>query len=562
MPTRHGGEILADQLLMQGVKRVFSVPGESFLAALDGLYGRNIENVVCRHEGAAAMMAEAHGKLTGQPGIVFATRGPGATNASSGVHVAMHDSTPMILFIGQVARAHRNRDAFQEIDFVRFFSPIAKSVAEIYRTDRIPEYVGRAFQLARTGRPGPVVLSLPEDMLHEVADVADRKSMDLPLQPASASNAALIADVISDSKRPLAIAGGSIWSIDASKNLGRFADAFKVPVATGFRRQDHLDNRHPCYIGDLSAGMNPALAERVVESECILVLGSRLGDIVTRGYELLDLPETGKTILHVHPDPEEPGRVWRANHSFAMPPGAILDELARLSPNSDRRRSTWLADCRREYENWRIPVKLPGAVQLSEIATWLSENLPETAILTNGAGNYAAFLHRHFQYKGYGTQVASTSGSMGYGFPAAISAKLQRPDDIVVCLAGDGCFQMTLGEFSTAIQQGAAVIVIVANNGMYGTIRMHQEMSFPDRVHGTSLINPDFAAFARAYGGHGETVTSTTEFPEAFERALDSGVPSIIELKLDPEAISTSASIDDLKKMRPHGVAALGRNSE
>ena len=550
MPMRHGGEILADQLLIQGVERVFSVPGESFLAALDGLFARDIENVVCRHEGAAAMMAEAHGKLTGQPGVVFATRGPGATNASSGVHVAMHDSTPMILFIGQVSRTHRNRDAFQEIDFVRFFSSIAKWAAEIGHTERIPEYVGRAFQVARTGRPGPVVLSLPEDMLHEAADIPDRASMTLPRQPAAASDAERIIEVIAESSRPLVIAGGSVWSSGAAKSLGRFAEALSLPVAVGFRRQDYLDNRHPCYIGDLTAGMNPGLADRVANSDCILVLGSRLGDMTTRGYELLNLPESGKTILHVHPDPTEPGRVWRADHSFATTPEAILGELAKLAPKQVHARSSWLAECRLDYENWLVPVELPGTVQLSEVVLWLSENLPESAIMTNGAGNYAAFLHRHFRYKRYGTQVGSTSGSMGYGFPAAIAAKLVHPGEIVVCLAGDGCFQMALGEFSTAVQHGAAVVVIVANNGIYGTIRMHQELKFPNRVSGTSLLNPDFAAFARAYGGHGETVTKTGDFPAAFGRALDSGVPSIIELKLDPEAISTGASISDLRKMQ------------
>ncbi len=546
--SQPGGKILVEQLLEFGVRRVFSLPGESFLAVLDALRGSGIQNVVCRHEGAVSMMAEAHGKLTGVPGIAFVTRGPGALNASHGVHVAMHDSTPMVLFIGQVKRGQRDRDAFQEVDYRRVFSPIAKWAAEIDQASRIPEYLSKAFAIACSSRPGPVVLSLPEDMLREEAAAAVCSRSAAPVQSVSETVAASAAEALGQASRPFVVVGGSRWSARASALLAEFAKRFSLPVAASFRRQDYFDNRHPNYAGDLTPGVNPKLAEAFRSSDCLLVLGSRLGDIATSGYELLDLPETGKSIIHVHPDPSEPGRVWRADMAIAAAPEAFLERIAEQDPPSlIGAGPDWLNGRRRDYLEWLKPKPLPGAVQLSEVVRWLSANLPDDAFVTNGAGNASAFLHRYFEYKNYGTQVASTSGSMGYGLPAAIAAKLECPERMSVCVTGDGCFQMTANEFSTACQFGANIIAVVANNGTFGTIRMHQERDYPGRVSGSDLSNPDFAALARAHGGHGETVRATSEFPDAFRRAAASGVPSVIELRLDLEAIMTEASLEELR---------------
>ena len=547
MRTQSGGDILVEQLAEFGVNRVFSVPGESFLAVLDALYGSGIQNIVCRHEGGAAMMAEAHGKLTHRPGVAFVTRGPGALNAAHGIHVAMHDSTPMLLFIGQVKREHRDRDAFQEVDFVRMFDPIAKWAAEISQTDRIPEYLSKAFRIACSSRPGPVVISLPEDMLHEQSKAVPCRRSATPIQATAKHDAEAVAKALEDAERPMTVVGGSVWSKTASADLARVAEKFALPVVSSFRRQDYLDNRHPNYVGDLTPGINPRLSEAVKSSDCLLIAGSRLGDIATVGYTLLDAPETGKTCIHVHPDPSEPGRLWHADISLAAAPGALFARLVELDPLPSAQRSNWLDRRIADYEEWLKPRPLPGAVQLSEVVAWLSKNLPEDAIITNGAGNTAAFLHRFFAYKTHGTQVASTSGSMGYGLPAAISAKLEHPDRTVVSGLGDGCFQMTINEFSTACQFGANIVVVVANNGSFATIRMHQERMFPDRVSGSDLQNPDFAALARSYGGQGEIVSSTDEFPSAFERACSSGAPSIIELKLDLAAITTEFSIEELR---------------
>ncbi len=547
MPARHGGKILADQLIIHGCRRVFSVPGESFLPLLDGLHGSPIRNIVCRHEGGASMMAEASAKLTGMPGVAMVTRGPGATNASCGVHIARHDSTPMLLLIGQVPRDHRYRSSFQEMDFEKFFDPITKWAAEIPSAERIPEFIARAYHVARTGRPGPVALSLPEDMLHDVRDIADGTPRRVPVQAISRTDIDAIIELLSSVRRPLVVAGGSHWSQDAACNLGKFSGEFGLPVAAGFRRQDHIDNRHPNYCGDLSAGMNPALAEIVRRSDCLLLLGTRFGDIETRGYTLLDVVKADKQIVHVHPDPGAPGRIWDTAVPIAAPPALVIEALASQTRKKEPRDPAWLERCRSAYRQWIKPVDLPGNVRMSDVVTWLSENLDEQDIVTNGAGNYAAFLHRHFRFKQFGTHIGSTSGSMGYGLPASIAAKLEHPRCTVVCMAGDGCLQMTMNEFSTAVQFGAGIIVIVANNGVYGTIRMHQERHFPGRVSGTDLHNPDFSAIARAHGGHGETVTEIAEFPGAFGRAVSSGKPAIIDLKLDPAAISTSETLQDLQ---------------
>jgi len=540
---RHGGQILADQLKLHGVRRVFSVPGESFLAALDGLYESGIDNIVCRHEGGAAMMAEAYGKMTGTPGIAFVTRGPGATNASAGIHIARQDSTPMILFVGQIDRSHRDREAFQEINYREVFGGLAKWATEIDQTERLPEYIRRAFAVATSGRPGPVVLALPEDMLSAMADVADEAPATRPAAPDRSGQARAALDWLAEAERPLVVVGGPHWSATAAADLATFAGRENVPVALAFRRQDYLDNRHPSYAGDLNVGINPKLAKRMREADRLLVIGSRLGDIATQGYTLFDSPGVRPKIAHIHADADEIGRVFSPDFSAVSDGPSFVAALAALN-GTGKDWSDWTASARADYLGWAKTFPSPGDVKQEEVIAWLSANLPEDAIVTNGAGNYAAWLHRYFIYKGYGTQLAPTSGSMGYGFPAAVSASLENPEKTVVCLAGDGCFQMTLNEMSTAKQYGATPIVVVVNNGRYGTIRMHQEKHYPGRVSGTMLQNPDFAALARAYGGHGETMLRTEEFAGAFARAKASNLPAVIELVVDEQALGTSLTLD------------------
>ncbi len=546
---RHGGQILVDQLRLNGVRRVFSVPGESFLAALDGLHASGIENIVCRQEGGAAMMAEAHGKLTGAPGVLFVTRGPGATNAASGLHVARQDSTPMVVFVGQIARGHRDREAFQELDYRGVFGGVVKWAAEVDQTERLPEYISRAFHLAVSGRPGPVLLALPEDMLSARADVPDipppAPRVDGPVQTAADA----VLDRLLAAERPLVVAGGPLWSQQAADDLRHVAEGLDLPVAVSFRRQAHMDNASPCYAGDLGVGANPRLALRLREADCVLALGTRFGDVVTGGYEWIDPARPGMTFLHVHADPDELGRVYRPDLAVNLAAPALLAELARRPLERQAKWADWRHAAREDYHAWQVPKPTPGAVRLEQVIGHLAEVLPEDAIVTNGAGNYAAFLHRYYRFRRHGTQLAPTSGSMGYGFPAAIAASLEHPDREVVCLAGDGCFQMTLNEMSTAIQHGAAPIVIVANNGRYGTIRMHQERHYPGRVSGTDLANPDFAALARAYGGEGIVVTDGAAFPAALEAARMSHKLTVIELRLDPEMLSTGQSLTEMRAL-------------
>ena len=547
MALRHGGHILVDQLKVNGIKRVFSVPGESFLAALDGLYNSGIENIVCRQEGGAAMMAEADAKITSSPGVVFVTRGPGATNASSGIHIAMQDSTPLIVFVGQVPLAHRDREAFQEIDYERFFSPIAKWVAEVKDLKRLPEYISRAFQVSQGGRPGPVIISLPEDILSGVCEVPDRPRVVLGQQFTSDSEVKKIEKAIIKAERPLVIAGGTGWSKEAVKNLGVFVKNFNLPVATTFRRQHLMDNRHDCYIGDLGTGMNPALAKTVKESDLIIAIGTRLGEIATGGYELIDPKKPEQKIIHIHKDPNELGHVYQPTLSVLSSTENILNQFIDLPKLVNPEWSARTNEVRNNYLNWITPKETPGPVKLEKIIEWLSNNLPEDSIVTNGAGNYAAFLHRYFVFKEYPTAIGPTSGSMGYGFPASIAAKLRFPDKTVICLAGDGCFQMTLNEMSTAAHNKLAIIVIVVNNGKYATIRMHQEKHYPGRVSGTEIHNPDFAALAKAYGGFGVKVQKTEDFVAAYDQAVASGLLSVIELKIDDEVLSTSQTVSEVR---------------
>jgi acetolactate synthase I/II/III large subunit len=540
MAMRHGGKILTDQLAINGVRRVFSVPGESFLAALDGLYDHHIQNIVCRQEGGAAMMAEAHGKLTGRPGVVFVTRGPGATNAASGLHVAMQDSTPMVVFVGQVALADRDRGAFQEVDYRRFFSPLVKWVAEVETTARLPEYIARAFQVAQSGRPGPVVLALPEDVLSAMADVPDLA----PARPATAvvdpARAHALLDRLLAHDRPMIVAGGPGWGAEAQADLEALATATGLPVAVTFRRQDYIDNAHPGYIGDLGVGMNPKLAQRLRAADALLILGARMGETATNGYTLIDPAAPAKTILHIHPDPDEIGTVYQPSDSLVA---TAPDVLAALRGHAGKiRDGEWTAQARADYEGWQVPQDTPGAVKMEQVVRHVSDRYAGRAILTNGAGNYAAFVHRYARYHGYRSQLAPTSGSMGYGLPAAIAAKLEHPDRKVICFAGDGCLQMTLQELSTARQFGVDITVLIANNGRYGTIRMHQENHYPGRVSGTELFNPDYVQLAAAYGGKGHLITAMDQLGSALD-AADQGGLHLIDLRLDPTMLSTTRSL-------------------
>lgn len=541
--TQHGGKLLTACLQAQGVERVFCIPGESYLAALDGLHDAEIDVVVARQEGGAAMMAEATGKLTGKPGVAFVTRGPGATNASAGVHVAFQDSTPMVLFIGQVASDQRDREAFQEVDYRAMFGPLAKWVAEIDRADRIPEYVSRAFHVAQSGRPGPVVLALPEDMLSGPAAGRAVSAAVLPSGSASEADVRDVAARLAAAARPMIIVGGAGWSAEASQALGAVAKRMGLPVGASFRCQDYLDNRHACYIGDVGIGINPKLAERVKQADVILSLGARLGEITTSGYTLLTPPVPKQDLIHVFPDASELGRVYRPTLPVLACPGVFIRQLADVAPQLSS--GGWLTQARADYEAWQIPQETPGALKLERVIAHLNEVLPDDAIVTNGAGNYAAWLHRYYRYRGWRTQLAPTSGSMGYGLPAAIAAKLQHREREVICLAGDGCFQMVSQEFGTAAQQEAAIVVLIADNGMYGTIRMHQQRNYPHRPSGTALRNPDFAALARAYGGFGATVSSDAIFPDALAEARRSGLPAILHLKMDPKALSPKLLLED-----------------
>lgn len=542
--SQHGGALLTACLQSQGVERVFCIPGESYLAALDGLYDADIDVIIARQEGGAAMMAEATGKLTGKPGVAFVTRGPGATNASSGVHIAFQDSTPMVLFIGQVASNQKDREAFQEVDYRAMFGPLAKWVAEIDRADRIPEYVSRAFHVAQSGRPGPVVLALPEDMLSGLAPGCAAPSASLPSGHGSQSDVQAVLSLLAEAQRPLVIAGGSGWDAQSAKALGALAKRMGLPVGVSFRCQDYLDNRHPNYAGDVGIGINPALAQHVRDADVILALGARLGEITTSGYTLLTSPVPSQKLIHVYPDASELGRVYRADLPVVAKPGLFVQQLADAAPSRDG--GEWLASARANYEAWQIPQETPGLLKMEQVIAHLNEALPDDAIVTNGAGNYAAWLHRYYRYRGWRTQLAPTSGSMGYGLPAAIAAKLHHPDRDVICLAGDGCFQMVSQELGTAAQYGAAVVTLIADNGLYGTIRMHQQKTYPRRPSGTDLKNPDFAALARAYGGFGTTVTSDAEFPQALAAARAAGVPAVLHLKMDPSALSPKLTLEKL----------------
>ena len=545
---RTGGQILIDQLRIHGVERVFCVPGESYLAALDAFVDvPEIQVVTARQEGGAAIMAEAHGKLTGAPGVCFVTRGPGATNASAGLHIGFQDSTPMILFVGQVARATSDREAFQEIDYRRMYGQMAKWVGQIEDPERIPEMVSRAFHTAVNGRPGPVVLALPEDMLVQRAGVGDaRRFQEMQPAPPPADMARLRA-LLLQAERPMALLGGGGWDRQAVAGFEAFAEAFDLPTAVSFRCQAYFDNRLDRYAGHAGVATDPALNERIAAADLLLVAGARLGEATTGGYTIVRPPVPAQTLIHVHPGAEELGRVYQPALGINAGMKHFAAEAAALDAPDSVPWGAWRQAARDDYLAFLRPHPVPGDIQTGEIVAWLSDRLPEDAILCNGAGNYNSWLHRNFVFKGYRTQIGATSGSMGYGTPAAIAASLAEPERIVVNWTGDGCFLMHGQELATAMQYGAKVVNIVVNNSMLGSIRIHQERDYPTRVSATALRNPDFVALAEAYGLHGETVRTTDEFAPAFERCLAAGRSSLIDLQVSPDAGSTSRSISQIR---------------
>ena len=547
--TRTGGEILVDQLVVHGVTHAFCVPGESYLAALDAFYDRQVKLTICRHESAAAIAAEAIGKVTGRPGICFVTRGPGATNASAGIHIAQQDSSPMIVFVGQVGRSMRERDAFQELDYRAVFGSMAKWATEIDDPARIPEIVARAFHVACQGRPGPVVIALPEDMLTERVVVPDAKAFEPAETWPGLSEMSRLQKMLWAAKRPVAIIGGSRWSEQATAALMRFAERFALPVATTFRRGHLFDALHACYAGDLGIGPNPKLLARIKGADLVLLIGSRLGEMPSQSYTLFDIPEPQTDLVHVHPDPDELGRVYHPALAINASPTAFCSALEGLQPPNDIPWHGASDTAHADYLAWTgKATPQPGGVNLGEIMVWLREKLTADDIVTLGAGNYAGWVHRFYYVRQYGGLVGATSGSMGYSLPAALAMQILHPQRTVVSMTGDGDFLMTGQDFATAVQYKLPVIVVIYDNGQYGTIRMHQEREYPGRVIATQLHNPDFVAYAQAFGGFGVKVEKTADFPAAFEAARKSGKPAIIQLKVDPEAITPTLSLTQIRE--------------
>jgi acetolactate synthase-1/2/3 large subunit len=547
--ARTGGQLLVDALKIHGVDLAFGVPGESFLAVLDALHDAQdqLRFIICRQEGGAAYMAEAYGKLTGRPGICFVTRGPGATNAAIGVHVARQDSTPLILFIGQVGNEFVEREAFQEIDYRRMYGQMAKWVAQIDRADRVPEYVSRAFHTAVSGRPGPVVLALPEDMLTETATVSDTGRYRRIAAHPGAADMRKLREMLARSKRPFVILGGGDWNAGACADFRAYAEANSLPVGTAFRRQDLYDNRLPNFAGDVGIGICPALAERIKSADLLLAVGPRLDEMTTGGYTLIDVPRPKQKFVHVHPGAEELGRIYQADLAIHSGMPEFSSAARELEPVDSSAWKEWTAAARADYEGWLKPGPGAGALDLGQVMVFLRKRLPPATIVTNGAGNFAGWVHRYYQYTGFRTELAPIAGSMGYGVPSGVAASLVHPDRPVISFCGDGDFLMNGQELATAAQYDLKTVFIVVNNGMYGTIRMHQEREYPGRVSGTALRNPDFAALARAYGLHGETVAKTDDFPAAFERALQARTASLIELRVDPEAITTRTTLSAIR---------------
>jgi acetolactate synthase I/II/III large subunit len=552
---RTAAEVLVDQLRLHGVHHVFCVPGESYLAVLDAFHDSDLAITVCRQEGGACMMAEAIGKVTGRPGVCFVTRGPGATNASHGIHIARQDSTPLVMFVGQVARDMREREAFQELDYAAVFGSMTKWATEIDDPARVPEIVSRAFHTAANGRPGPVVVAIPEDMLIERVAVADAPPFTLIETSPGPAEMVKFAQLLGAARAPIMLLGGSRWSQSACDAVGRFAQKYALPVCTTFRRGHLFDALHPCYAGDVGIGPNPKLIERIKSADLVVLIGGRMGEIPSQSYTLFDIPGPQTTLVHVHPGAEELGRVYSPHLPIHATPTAFAAALERLDlPQGFRGEA---AAAHAEYLAWtEKPTEQPGGVNLGAIMVWLRDNLPADAILCNGAGNYAAWIHRFFRFRRFGQHVAPASGSMGFGVPAAVAMKRLHPDRTVVCIAGDGDFLMNGQEFATAVQYNLPFIIVIADNGLYGTIRMHQEREYPGRISATELRNPDFPAYARAFGGFGASIERTEDFAATFKEAQASGKPAIIRLKIDPEAITPAMT---LAKIRAKALAEKNR---
>jgi acetolactate synthase-1/2/3 large subunit len=546
--TRTGGQILVDQLRLHGIELAFGVPGESYLAVLDALHDADLRLVVTRHEAGASNMAEAYGKLTGRPGVCLVTRGPGATHASVGVHTAFQDSTPMLMLVGQVARGTAGREGFQELDYRQVFAPVAKWATQIDTADRIPEIVARAVAVATSGRPGPVVIALPEDMLIERADVPDAA----PHRPVAASPGAAelgqLCDLLERARRPVIMVGEGGWTAQAGTDVIAFAEANGVPVVASFRCQDYVDNHSPVYAGHAGLAMDPALARRIKEADVLIAVGGRLGEIPTNGYTLLRPPVPSQALVHVHPDPDELGAVYQPELGIVSGLPAFAAAARGMRPATNPARDDLAAQARAEYlRNLSEHRDLPGALQLADVMSVLRERLPPEAIVTCGAGNFTVWAHRYYEFERYPTQLAPRSGAMGYGVPAAVAAKAVHPDRPVVCLTGDGDFLMTGQELATAVQERLGVVFLVVNNGMYGTIRMHQERRYPGRVFATDLVNPDFVAYARAFGAHGSLVERSDDFADALEAALEARGPALIELRVHPEAITPRQTLAEIR---------------
>ena len=542
--TRSGGQVLVDQMVLHGTELAFGVPGESYLAVLDALHDAPLRFVSTRHEAGAANMAEAYGKLTGRPGVCMVTRGPGATHASVGVHTAFQDSTPMLLLVGQVARGTIGREGFQEVDYRAAFGPIAKWATQVDDAARLPEILARAFWVACSGRPGPVVIALPEDVLSEQVDVPDAVRAPVASAAPAAEDVARLGELLAGAQRPLVIVGEGGWTAQAGADVAAWAAATGVPVATSFRCQDYVDNDCPAYAGHAAIGMAPALSRRIAEADVLVALGGRLGDIPSAGYTLLDIPGPRQRLVHVHPDPDELGAVYQPELAIVAGLERFAAALAgvELAPREDG------AAAHAEYlANLAEARELPGPVQMAGVMGALRERLGPDAILTCGAGNFTVWAHRYYAFHRYPTQLAPRSGAMGYGFPAAVAAKALHPDRDVVCVAGDGDFLMTGQELATAVQEDLPVVVLVVDNGMYGTIRMHQERHFPGRVTATDLVNPDFAAYARAFGAHGATVERTEDVAAALDEALGAGRPALVHLRVDPEALTPRQTLSEIR---------------
>jgi acetolactate synthase I/II/III large subunit len=544
---RSAARILVDQLVVHGADTAFCIPGESYIAVLDALRDAPIRLVVARHEAGAANMAEAYGKLTGRPGICLVTRAPGATHASTGVFSAFQDSTPLVLLVGQVPRRQRGREAFQELDYARMFGEMAKWVVELHGVERLPETIARAFHVASSDRAGPVVVAMPEDVLGYEGDVDDATPFTAVQAAPSPAELADVRRLLAAAERPLVVVGGGGWTAAAAQDLRSFVESSGLPVATSFRRQDYVDNASPSYAGVLTIGQDPALARRVEHTDVLLVVGSRLGEIATQAYSTVEVPRPRQTLIHVHADPDELGRVYEPDLGIVSGSPQFLSAVRGLDALDARRWEAWTKSAHAEYLVNLRHEPHDADLDLGNVMAHLRDRLADDAILTNGAGNYTVWAHRFYEFHRYRTQLAPCSGAMGYGIPAAIAAKVVHPDRDVVCLSGDGDFLMSGHELAAARQEQTPIVVLVVNNGMYGTIRMHQERQFPTRVIGTELVNPSFVDLGRAYGAHAELVEHDDDFPDALDRALDADRPALLELRVDPEAITPRATIGAIR---------------